>query len=350
MTTARFLGRHIAPPASEQCSLPAEILGSLKSLSRAAKESISRHNLNTYTFRFVLTRRQLRSRNFMQPKIELVVLDMDGTIYGQFAGGFSPRVRGAIAAVQQAGTPVTIATGRIFDFVRAVAPGLGITLPVITAQGALIADPVTGEVLFEALIPEDAACRVAAWADTQERTTVFYLSGCGGRTRLLQNAPPTAGENSGWEGWDSAAYDHWFGSPRESHASLSAVVCEPGARPLKFITVNDHTQEPDQTAALQQKFGAGIHMSRSHQYLVEGTAPTANKGHGLLMLSKRLGVNPDRILAIGDNENDIPMLRAAGLAVCMGQATPVVQAEADWVAPTLEEDGAAVALERFVLS
>ena len=286
----------------------------------------------------------------MQPKIELVVLDMDGTIYGQFAGGFSPRVRGAIAAVQQAGTPVTIATGRIFDFVRAVAPDLGITLPVITAQGALIADPVTGEVLFEALIPEDAARRVAAWADTQERTTVFYLSGSGGRTRLVQNTPPTAGENSGWEGWDPAAYDHWFGSPRESHASLSAVVGEPGARPLKFITVNDHTQEPDQTAALQRKFGAGIHMSRSHKYLVEGTAPTANKGHGLLMLSKRLGINPDQILAIGDNENDIPMLREAGLAVCMGQATPVVQAEADWVAPTLEEDGAAVALERFVLS
>lgn len=286
----------------------------------------------------------------MQPKIELVVLDMDGTIYGQFAGGFSPRVRRAIAAVQQAGTPVTIATGRIFDFVRAVAPDLGITLPVITAQGALIADPVTGEVLFEALIPEDAACRVAAWADTQERTTVFYLSGSGGRTRLVQNAPPTAGENGGWEGWDLAAYDHWFGSPRESHASLSAVVGEPGARPLKFITVNDHTQEPDETAALQQKFGDAIHMSRSHQYLVEGTAPTANKGHGLLMLSKRLGVNPDRILAIGDNENDIPMLREAGLAVCMGQATPVVQAEADWVAPTLEEDGAAVAMERFVLT
>ena len=287
----------------------------------------------------------------MQKRIELVVLDMDGTIYGrQFAGGFSARVRRTIAAVQEAGTPVTIATGRIFDFVRAVAPDLGVSLPVITAQGAVIGDPISGEVLYEALIQEEAARSVAAWADAEKRTTVFYLNSSGGRTRLVQSAPSAANESSGWEGWDRATYDHWFGSPREMHASLSKVVCEPGARPLKFITVNDPTREPDQTAALQQQFGGGVHMSRSHQLLVEGTAPMANKGHGLLFLSERLGINPDRVLAIGDNENDIPMLRAAGLAVCMGQATAVVQAEADWVAPTFEEDGAAVALERFVLS
>ena len=286
----------------------------------------------------------------MRSRIELVVLDMDGTIYGrQCAGGFSPRVRRAIAAVQEAGTPVTVATGRIFDFVRAVAPELGITLPVITAQGAVIGDPVSGEVLYQALIGQEAARSVAAWADGEERTTVFYLNGSGGRTRLVQSAPITGNGQSGWEGWDSATYDHWFGSPREMRESLSEVVSEPGAQPLKFITVNDRTREPDQTAALQREFGDGVHMSRSHQYLVEGTAPEANKGHGLLWLTERLGIDPERVLAIGDNENDIPMLRAVGLAVCMGQATAVVRAEADWIAPTLDEEGVAVALERFVL-
>ena len=287
----------------------------------------------------------------MQGRIELVVLDMDGTIYGrQFQGGISPRVRRAIAAVQETGTPVTIATGRIFDFVRSVAPELGITLPVITAQGAVIGDPVSGEVLSEALVEQEATRSVAAWADGEERTTVFYLNGAGGRTRMVQNAPATANGRSGWEGWDSATYDHWFGSPREMRESLLDVVSKPASRMLKFITINDHAREPDLTAALQQRFGDCVHMSRSHQYLVEGTAPEANKGHGLLWVTERLGIDPERVLAIGDNENDIPMLRAAGLAVCMGQATAVVQAEADWMAPTLEEDGAAVAIERFVLS
>ncbi len=277
----------------------------------------------------------------MQDKIELVVLDLDGTIYSrQFPGGFSPRVRQTIAAVQDAGTPVTIATGRVFDFVRAIAPSLGSTLPVITAQGAVLGDPISGEVLYEALIPLKAARTVAAWADTEDRTTVFYLNESGGHTRLVQNQ----------EHWDSETYDHWFGTPREIQPNLSEILRDSTARPLKFITVNDHTQEPDLTAALQLQFGSAVHMIRSHQLLVEGTAPLANKGHGLLRLAEQLGINPDRMLAIGDNENDIPMLRVAGLAVAMGQATPVVQAEADWIAPTLEEDGAAVALERFVLA
>jgi hydroxymethylpyrimidine pyrophosphatase-like HAD family hydrolase len=287
----------------------------------------------------------------MKNGVDLVVLDMDGTIYGrQFAGGITKRVRRAIAAVQEAGTPVTIATGRIFDFVRAVAPELGITLPVITAQGAVIGDPGSGEVLYESLIGEDDACNVAAWADGEERTTVFYLNSSAGRTRLVQRAPGGGNGSGGWEGWDSSTYDHWFGSPREMHDRLFDVLSVPGVRPLKFITVNDPALEPDQTGALQRRFGGGILVSRSHQYLVEGTAPTANKGHALLRLTERLGIDPKRVLAIGDNENDIPMLREAGLAVCMGQAPAVVRAEADWIAPTLDEDGAAVALERFVLS
>lgn len=286
----------------------------------------------------------------MQGRIELVVLDLDGTIYSRhFPGGFSPRVRRAIAAVQEAGIPVTIATGRVFDFVRAVAPILGITLPVITAQGAVLGDPISGEVLYEELIPLKAARSVAAWADTEDRTTVFYLNEGDGHTRLVQNDVGAAFGAGGREGWDSQVYDHWFGSPREKSTTLSDALRDTTVRPLKFITVNDHTQEPDLTAALQLRFGSDLLMSRSHQLLVEGTAPQANKGHGLLRLAERLGIDPARVLAIGDNENDIPMLRVAGLAVAMGQATPVVQAEADWIAPPLEEDGAAVALERFAL-
>jgi hypothetical protein len=62
-----------------------------------------------------------------------------------------------------------------------------------------------------------------------------------------------------------------------------------------------------------------------------------------------LGVAPERVMAVGDSENDIPMLRAAGFAVAMGNATPALKAVADWIAPSLDEEGAAVALRRWVL-
>jgi 5-amino-6-(5-phospho-D-ribitylamino)uracil phosphatase len=74
-----------------------------------------------------------------------------------------------------------------------------------------------------------------------------------------------------------------------------------------------------------------------------------HKGHGLAWLAERLGIEQSRTMGIGDSEADIPMLRWAGLGVAMGNAAPDVKAAADWVAPSLEEDGAAVAIERFVL-
>ena len=55
------------------------------------------------------------------------------------------------------------------------------------------------------------------------------------------------------------------------------------------------------------------------------------------------------VLAIGDSDNDIPMLRAAGFGIAMGNAAPHVKAVARWVAPAIEEDGAAVALQRWIL-
>ena len=56
-----------------------------------------------------------------------------------------------------------------------------------------------------------------------------------------------------------------------------------------------------------------------------------------------------RVLAIGDSDNDIPVLEAAGYAVAMGNSTDGVKAVADWMAPPVEEDGAALALHRLVL-
>lgn len=77
-----------------------------------------------------------------------------------------------------------------------------------------------------------------------------------------------------------------------------------------------------------------------------------NKGVGVATLLDRLGVRPEEIMAIGDAENDIGMLELAGVAVAMGQASEAVKAVASHVTASNAdgEDGAAVALERLILS
>lgn len=274
------------------------------------------------------------------PLYDLVVLDLDGTILEkEFEGGYSPRVRQAIAAVQAAGVPVTIATGRTLDFVRTQTPLLGITTPVVTTQGAVVGDPVTGEVYYEADMPLEVARAVAQWADETGRVTIFYFSNRDGTTTLYQNR----------EVWQPEVYDHWFGAPRRIQPNLSQLLAAGDHPPLKFISVNDAGAEPDLTPILQEQFGPSMLMTRTHALLIEGTAAGVDKGSGLLHLLERLQIPPQRVLAVGDNENDIPMLKLAGMGVAMGQATEKVKAVAQWIAPSIFKDGAAVAMEKFVI-
>ena len=66
-------------------------------------------------------------------------------------------------------------------------------------------------------------------------------------------------------------------------------------------------------------------------------------------LADHLGVRREETMAIGDGDNDVEMLEWAALGVAMGNATPQTKAAADWIAPAVEEDGLAAALQRFVL-
>lgn len=74
-----------------------------------------------------------------------------------------------------------------------------------------------------------------------------------------------------------------------------------------------------------------------------------DKGEGLRFLLNHLGISPEEVLAMGDGGSDIPLLQAAGIGVAMENATEGVKAAADFVTASCDEDGVAVALEKFVL-
>jgi hydroxymethylpyrimidine pyrophosphatase-like HAD family hydrolase len=74
-----------------------------------------------------------------------------------------------------------------------------------------------------------------------------------------------------------------------------------------------------------------------------------DKGRGLAWLADHLRIEQSEVLAIGDSDADVPMIEWAGIGVAMGNGSPDAKAAADWVAPTLENNGAAAAIERFCL-
>ena len=272
---------------------------------------------------------------------DLVIVDLDGTIIDPYeAAAISPRVVETVAAVQAAGVPVTIATGRTLEYVRANMGGLEITLPVVTAQGAIIGDPVTGQVLDEMDLPLDAARRLTVWLDAINPVAALYFSNGDGTIRIVQNR---TGDRRDFELYA-------LGTPSAMMPQFGGLLDAPNAHaPIKVMLLNDPAVEPDHAPALKAAFEDELTLTRTHPILVEATAPGVDKGEGVRKLCARLGVDPARVLAIGDSDNDIPMLEAVGFPVAMGNASPGVLAVSDWVAPHVDEDGAAVALEKWVL-
>jgi Cof subfamily protein (haloacid dehalogenase superfamily) len=277
-----------------------------------------------------------------QRPYDLVILDLDGTILNPYEhSGVSAPVVAALRAVQAAGVPVTIATGRTLDFVVEHLAPLGIVTPVVTTQGAVIGDPVSGRILREWRLPAADARALAAWADETARVSAFFFTDDAGHIHICQNISPGQAD----------FYDHVMGSPREIVGPFGALLAAQGDHtPVKYLMISDVANEAELPAELQARFGAGVHVSRTHPLLVEVTAAGVDKGEGVRHLLAHLGIDPARVLAIGDNENDIPVLKVVGMPIAMGNATASVKAVAQWIAPTLAEDGAAVAMQRFVLS
>lgn len=93
----------------------------------------------------------------------------------------------------------------------------------------------------------------------------------------------------------------------------------------------------------------GIVFLRTGDGIIELNSTNASKGNALCTLCEKLGINMENVLAIGDNENDISMLQAAGISAAMGNAEDDVKQAAKFVAGHNEEDGAARFLAEWVL-
>ncbi|MBX3015270.1 MAG: HAD family hydrolase [Caldilineaceae bacterium] len=214
----------------------------------------------------------------------------------------------------------------------------------MTAHGGVIGDPQTGHIYAEMSIPLSIAQEIALWLDEVGLITTLYINDEAGHTHLYQNRLAT-------EPAEQAFHDYVFGTPRALQPHFQRLLHTPHTRPpMKFLTDNDPAREGDVLPELQKRFGDALYITRSHPRLVEGMAQGVNKGAGLQYLCELLQIDPQRTLAIGDNDNDIPLLRAAGYGVAMGNASPGLKAVADWIAPSIEEDGAAVALEALILA
>jgi Cof subfamily protein (haloacid dehalogenase superfamily) len=268
------------------------------------------------------------------PSYRLLACDLDGTLMGDDTA-ISPRMHQALAAAQARSVLVTLATGRGFFETLAYARPLNITIPIICFQGGLIKHPLTGEILHRATMERELVRRVIKLAHARDWHLLVYTD-----------------DAVFLEGYrhERSFYADFLGLNIHRVDDLTAVISEDGEEPVKLLFVAEKATSDCIQSEISARFGRQMQIVRSHTFFVEGNPLGVNKGDALRRLSEHLGVPKSQVMAIGDQGNDAPMLTWAGLGVAMANGSDAAQAAADWVAPSVMADGAAVAIERFLLS
>lgn len=267
------------------------------------------------------------------PIYRLLACDLDGTLMGDDTI-ISPRVRWALHAAQAHGIYVTLATGRGFSATLPFARHLNITVPIICYQGGLIKHPVTGELFHRETMNQGLALQVVETAATHQWHLVVYI----GDVAYVQKFR-----------YPSSFYDTLLGLNVRQVNDLEKVIKDNGSAPAKILLVAEKSAADRLEAKMQSRFGQEMKIVRSHELFVEGSPQGVDKGNALRRLAEHLGVSQAQVMAIGDQSNDVSMLAWAGLGVAMASGSEAARAAADWIAPPLSADGAAVAIERFLL-
>jgi Cof subfamily protein (haloacid dehalogenase superfamily) len=268
------------------------------------------------------------------PVIKLAAFDLDGTLVGPDLA-FSPRVKAAIASARAQGVVVTLASGRGPSPTDRFAAELGLTAPLICFQGGVIYDPGARRILHETRLDPEVVPFITQLAGERRWNLQF-------ETPFMVYLPRESNHPeevmallkvSAWKRVDNFLVD------------LPEV-------PHKFIlSVHDPRQRDLLAAEARACFDqtlARITIVPSHPILVEGIPRGMNKSVWLAWLASHYGIGREEVLAVGDNDNDAEMLAWAGVGVAMANGSPAALAAADWVAPGVEQDGAAVALERYL--
>jgi Cof subfamily protein (haloacid dehalogenase superfamily) len=237
------------------------------------------------------------------------------------------RTIAAIGAVRADGIPFVVVTGRMFRSVRPHLERAGIADPVVCYQGALVADPTSGEFLFHRPIELEVAREAIAVLETEGYPPNCYVDD------ELYVARHTGA---------SHRYAEFQGLSVTEVGDLSSWLHRP---PTKLVAIGEPEAMASLRDRLRRRFDGRLFATTSLPTFLELANPAVSKGTGLEFVARRLGVARERTIAFGDGENDIELVAWAGFGIAVANAHPLLRERADWVCPGPDEDGVAQVLE-----
>lgn len=272
--------------------------------------------------------------------IKLIAMDLDGTALQKDHMSFSARLTAALEEAHRQGVIITPVTGRQFGLLPPPLKAQPVWRDlVVLCNGGRICRLETGESLYDLNIPQSALQQLLALSEDLDIPLEFSRSS---RLHLTQRSydAQLPVENLRFHVHTILAD---CGVIVEDLSAVLEEGCVEKAQ-LPYIPrhLRDAVEQRLKDIDVSAVWASGSSMEITHN--------DATKGNGLMQVCRLRDVPVKNVMALGDSGNDVSMLRLAGLGVAMGNAPELVRAAADAVVESNEDDGAAKAIERFVLN
>lgn len=269
----------------------------------------------------------MRTNEGFQIMIKMVATDIDGTILN-WDGSFSPAVVNCIKELDKNGVKVVLVTGRMHGSAVPIAEKLGLKNPIVSYQGGLIKD-INGKTLYQRQLPDDYAKKIILWSKENNAHINLYLDD---KLYVEQDCDTIKRYIVG--------------------KFVNYKVCP--FWQLKIENVNkilaiDYSNPDKVTSWVDElrKIFPELYIVKSTPYFCEIGNREAKKSSGVEFLRKMWGIKKEEVLTIGDQNNDIELLKAGGVAVAMGNATDELKKYADFITDTIDNDGFVKAINEY---
>ncbi|MCT2911468.1 sugar-phosphatase [Weissella confusa] len=267
--------------------------------------------------------------------IKLITIDIDDTLVNT-AKQVTPRVKAALQEATAQGVKVVLTTGRPLPGVQEYLDELGLNHQddqyAITYNGGVV----------QTTNGEELGGKELAYSDYLRLREVADELGAYLQVETIDAAYTSAKEINYW-------------ASRENFLIKMPLIIKPADEMdpndhyVKFMFIGDEADIDSWRDALPADVKEAYYIVKSTPQHLEFMHKDATKGSGLLTLASKLGIDRSETMALGDQQNDVTMIEAAGLGVAMGNAVPEVKAVADVETTTQNADGVGVAVEKWVL-
>ena len=263
--------------------------------------------------------------------IKMLVLDIDGTIIKKDFT-YSTALKETLLKLQNNGIKVVIATGRMHGGAVPLVRELGLHTPIISYQGSMVRNQYENdEILYSRRMTARQAREVIEYFRAQK----VHINAYTNDKLYVEQDDDLIKE---YVNHRYVKYNVIDNLETLDLSKLDKLLCIEN-NPIKMEKiVND----------LSGKHKGELFIVKSMAHYCEVTHPEATKGKAIEFLCKYWNINLSETMAIGDQDNDIEMIKTAGIGVAMGNATPKLKENADFITKSVEEDGALFAIEKFI--